>query len=179
EAIRGADYVVLQLEIPLETVYYTIGFARRHGVRTILNPAPGQALDLARIAAADYVIPNETEAEAMTGTADVRAAARALIEGGVRRVIVTLGGNGALLAGAEGMRTVEPFAVNAVDTTGAGDAFIGSLAVFLAEGREETEAVRRANLYAALSTTAAGTMKSFAAREEFEREWALRGASGL
>lgn len=179
EVIRGADYLVLQLEIPLETVYYAIGFAHRHGVRTILNPAPGQALDPARIAAADYVIPNETEAETMTGTADVRAAARKLLDGGVRRVIVTLGANGALLAGEDGMRVVAPFAVNPVDTTGAGDAFIGSLAVFLAEGRAEAEAVSRANLYAALSTMAPGTMKSFVTREKFEAEWTLRGASAL
>ena len=180
EVIRGADYLVLQLEIPLETVYHALEFARGLGVRTILNPAPGQALDLARIAPADYLIPNETEAEALTGIAvhstdDARAAARKLLDGGVRRVIVTLGANGALCAGADGMEVVAPFAVSAVDTTGAGDAFIGSLAVFLAEGRGEREAVSRANLYAALSTTAPGTMKSFVARERFEREWGLRG----
>ncbi len=180
EVIQGADYLVLQLEIPLETVYYALEFARGLGVRTILNPAPGQALDLARIAAADYVIPNETEAEALTGIAvhgtdDARAAARRLLEGGVRRAIVTLGANGALCAGPDGMEVVPPFAVNAVDTTGAGDAFIGSLAVFLAEGFGETQAVRRANLYAALSTMAPGTMKSFVGRERFEREWTARG----
>jgi ribokinase len=176
DVIRGADFLVMQLEIPLETVYYALQFARELGVRTILNPAPGQPLDLARIAAADYLIPNETEAEALTGIADVHAAARKLLDGGVRRVIVTLGANGALCASEEGMRIVPPFAVDAVDTTGAGDAFIGSLAVFLAEGRAETEAVSRANRYAALSTTAPGTMKSFVTRERFEAEWALRGA---
>ena len=184
EVIRGADYLVLQLEIPLETVYYALTFARGLGVRTILNPAPGQPLDLTRIAAADYVIPNETEAEALTGVAvrtveDAQAAAQKLLEGGVRRVIVTLGENGALCADAKGMHLVPPFAVNAVDTTGAGDAFIGSLAVFLAEGSAELDAVSRANLYAALSTTLPGTMKSFVARERFESEWAVRGASEL
>jgi ribokinase len=184
EVIRGADYLVLQLEIPLETVYYALTFARGLGVRTILNPAPGQPLDLARIGAADYVIPNETEAEALTGIAvsnvnDAQAAARKLLDGGVRRVVVTLGENGALCADGAGMHVVAPFAVNPVDTTGAGDAFIGSLAVFLAEGRAELDAVSRANLYAALSTTLPGTMKSFVARERFESEWAVRGASGL
>jgi ribokinase len=176
DVIRGADFLVMQLEIPLETVYYALRFARELGVRTILNPAPGQPLDVARIASADYVIPNETEAEVLTGTSDVHAAARKLLDGGVRRVIVTLGANGALCANEEGMCIVPPFAVEPVDTTGAGDAFIGSLAVFLAEGRPETEAVSRANLYAALSTTSPGTMKSFVTRERFEREWALRGA---
>jgi ribokinase len=176
DVIRGADFLVTQLEIPLETVYYTLSFARELGVRTILNPAPGQPLDLAAIRSADYMIPNETEAEALTGTSDVHAAARKLLDGGVRRVIVTLGANGALYASEEGMCIVPPFSVEPVDTTGAGDAFIGSLAVFLAEGRPEREAVSRANLYAALSTTSPGTMKSFVTRERFEREWALRGA---
>ena len=72
---------------------------------------------------------------------------------------------------------VPPFPVDAVDTTGAGDAFIGSLAVFLAEGHAESDAVSRANLYAALSTTSPGTQKSFVTSERFEREWAIRGAS--
>ena len=179
EVIRGADYLVLQLEIPLETVYYALQFARDLGVRTILNPAPGQPLDLARVAAADYLIPNETEAEALTGiavrnTEDAKAAARKLLDGGIRRVIVTLGENGSLCAGGDGMQVVPPFRVNAVDTTGAGDAFIGSLAVFLAEGFAEADAVSRANLYAAISTTAPGTMKSFPSRENFERDWASR-----
>jgi ribokinase len=175
EVIRGADYLVLQLEIPLETVYYALEFARSLGVRTILNPAPGQALDLARIAAADYVIPNETEAEALTGLADPQAAANQLLAAGLARVIVTLGEKGALFATGEGTRLVLPFPVEAVDTTGAGDAFIGSLAVFLAEGSTGIDAISRANLYAALSTTSPGTMKSFVTRERFESEWASKG----
>jgi ribokinase len=175
--IRAADFLVLQLEVPVETVYYAIRFARGLGVRTILNPAPGQALDLARIADADYVIPNETEAEALTGMVEPRSAALHLIECGFQRVIVTLGANGALCANPDGMRLVPPFPVNAVDTTGAGDAFIGSLAVFLAEGHSEDVAVSRANLYAALSTTSPGTQKSFVTRERFDSEWAVRGAS--
>jgi ribokinase len=179
ETLQDADFLVLQLEIPVETVYYALRFARQRGIRTILNPAPGQALDLAQVAAADYVIPNETEAEALTGIAvhtldDARAAARKLLEGGVRRVIVTLGANGALYADAEVMEHVAPFPVQPVDTTGAGDAFIGSLACFLAEGSERMDALRRANLYAALSTLGAGTQRSFVTRQRFEEEWAAR-----
>ena len=129
----------LQLEVPLETVYHALRFARAHGIRSILNPAPGQPLDLAQAAHADYVIPNETEAEALTGIRvqsleDAQAAARKLLDGGVRRVIVTLGANGSLLATPDGMTHVPAYAVQPVDTTGAGDAFIGSLACFLAEG---------------------------------------------
>jgi ribokinase len=176
DLLRGADSIVLQLEIPIETVYHTLRFARTHGIRAILNPAPGQALDLAELANADYVIPNETEAEALGGMPvrtleEARSCAAKLLAGGLRRVIVTLGANGALCAGADGMRHIPPFQVEPVDTTGAGDAFIGSLACFLASGCEEAEAIARANLYAALSTLAVGTHKSFVGRERFEAEW--------
>jgi ribokinase len=174
DAIRAAGFLVLQLEVPVETVYYAIEFAHNAGVRTILNPAPGQPLDLARIRPADYVIPNETEAEALTGASDVETAARRLVENGIQRVIITLGAKGALCADSSGMNVVPPFPVSAVDTTGAGDAFIGSLAVFLAEGMPEREAVSRANLYAALSTMSPGTQKSFVTREVFDREWLAR-----
>ena len=107
DLLRSADSIVLQLEIPLETVYHTLRFARAHGIRAILNPAPGQALDLAEVANADYVIPNETEAEALSGMPvrtldDARNCAAKLLAGGLRRVIVTLGANGALCAGADG-----------------------------------------------------------------------------
>jgi len=154
-------------------------FARAHGIRSILNPAPGQPLDLAQVAHADYVIPNETEAEALAGVPvhnleDARTCAGKLLDGGVRRVIVTLGANGALCAGPDGMTHVPAFAVQPVDTTGAGDAFIGSLACFLAEGMAEMDAIARANLYAALSTLGAGTQKSFVTRERFDAEWLLR-----
>jgi len=177
ELLREADCLVLQLEIPLETVYYTLRWARRHGIRSILNPAPGQRLDFAELANVDYVIPNETEAEALTGRPvttieEARDCANDLLRNGVRRVIVTLGANGALLAGPAGIEHAPGHRVDAVDTTGAGDAFIGSFAGFLAEGCREWEAVRRANVYAALSTLRAGTQRSFVTREQFEAEWA-------
>jgi ribokinase len=179
DLLGGADAIVVQLEIPLETVYHTLRFARAHGIRAILNPAPGQALDLAEVANADYVIPNETEAEVLSGMPvrtldDARKCASKLLAGGLRRVIVTLGSNGALCAGADGVRHIPPFAVEPVDTTGAGDAFIGSLACFLGRGCAEGEAIARANLYAALSTLAAGTQKSFAGLERLEAEWSKR-----
>ncbi len=177
--LSRAQTIVLQLEVPLETVYHTLRFARARGIRTILNPAPAQPLDLAAAAHADYVIPNETEAEALSGVpvrdlASARECAGLLLAGGLRRVIVTLGENGALLAGPESMSHIAPFKVQAFDTTGAGDAFIGSLARFLSSGCEELEAISRANLYAALSTLSAGTQKSFVTKERFETEWAAR-----
>jgi ribokinase len=177
--LSRAQTIVLQLEVPLETVYHTLRFARARGIRTILNPAPGQPLDLTAIAHADYVIPNETEAEALSGVpvrdlASARECAGLLLAGGLRRVIITLGENGALLAGPESMSHIAPFKIQPVDTTGAGDAFIGSLARFLSSGCEELEAISRANLYAALSTLSAGTQKSFVTMERFEMEWAAR-----
>ena len=127
----------------------------------------------------DYFVPNETEAETITGSPvknidDAKKCAEKLVGGGIRRVIITLGANGSLLAGREGSEHVPPFAVQSVDSTGAGDAFIGSFAVFLGEGVPEKEAVRRANLYAALSTTGVGTQKSFYDRARFDAEWAAR-----
>jgi len=174
-----ADCIVLQLEIPLETVYHTLRFAREHGIRSILNPAPGQAIDLCAASAADYVIPNETEAEALSGMPvrnvdEARACAENLLAHGLRRVVVTLGANGALVVGAEGARHVPPHVVQAFDTTGAGDAFIGSFACFLASGYDEAEAIARANVYAALSTLSVGTQMSFVTGERFEQEWAAR-----
>ena len=128
---------------------------------------------------ADYFIPNETEAEAITGL-PVRTRAG----GGCHRPpqqrfppggAHTRAARRYWLAELDGHVHVPPFAVSAVDTTGAGDAFIGSLAVFLAEGLPEKDAVARASLYAALSTTRVGTQKSFPRRTEFAAEWAARG----
>lgn len=179
DMLKSVDCIVLQFEIPIETVYYTIAFARKHGIRCILNPAPAQAVEMAALNELDYFIPNEHEAETITGAAvktvdDAMNCAAKLLASGIRRVIVTLGANGALLAGREATEHVAAFPVNCIDNTGAGDAFIGSFAVFLGEGIAEKEAVRRANLYAALSTTGVGTQKSFYDRARFDAEWAKR-----
>jgi ribokinase len=179
ETLKSADCIVLQFEIPVPTVYYTIEFARKHGIRCILNPAPAQPVDLGALKDLDYFVPNETEAETITGSRvknvdDAKKCAEKLVAGGIRRVIVTLGSNGSLLASRDGSEHVPPFAVDSVDSTGAGDAFIGSFAVFLGEGVPEKEAVRRANLYAGLSTTGVGTQKSFYDRARFDVEWARR-----
>ena len=179
DTLKAADCIVLQFEIPLETVYYTVAFARKHGIRCILNPAPGQPVDMRALSELDYFIPNESEAESITGIAvrnvgDARNCADKLVGSGIRRVIITLGANGSLLAGREISEHVPPFAVKSIDSTGAGDAFIGSFAVFLAEGVPELEAVRRANLYAGLSTTGVGTQTSFYERARFDAEWAVR-----
>jgi len=184
ETLKSVDCVVLQFEIPVETVYYTVGFATRHGIRCILNPAPAQPVDMRALRGLDYFVPNESEAETITGLPvrnldDAKRCAQTLLTGGIRRVILTLGANGSLLASSDGMDHVPAFPVNAIDSTGAGDAFIGSFAVFLAEGLPEREAVRRANLYAGLSTTGVGTQKSFYDRARYEAEWTSRLGSSV
>jgi len=177
ETLKSVDCIVLQFEIPVETVYYTIQFAHKNGIRCILNPAPAQPVDMAALQNLDYFVPNETEAEAIAGFPvkdidDAKKVAAKLLSGGIRSVLITLGANGSLLAGSDGSEHVQAFPVKAIDSTGAGDAFIGSFAVFLGEGVPEKEAVRRANLYAGLSTTGVGTQKSFFDRARFDAEWA-------
>jgi ribokinase len=178
--LRKADTIVMQFEIPLRTVYHTVKFAKTHGIRCIVNPAPAQPVNYKEAGAADYFIPNESEAEAITGMPvdsidDARKCAEFMVRQGMRRVVITLGERGSLAAGQDRMELIPAFKVHTVDTTGAGDAFIGSFAVFLSEGLPEEEALPRASLYAALSTTKVGTQKSFCNRAEFEMEWRNRG----
>jgi ribokinase len=180
--LRAADALILQLEIPIDTVYHALDRARAWGVRTLLNPAPAAPLDMERVRLADWLIPNETEAASLVRfpiatVDDARRAAEALLAGGQRRVILTLGDRGALLAHPGCTERIPAFAVAARDTTGAGDAFIGSFATFLCEGMTELEAARRACLYAALSVTEVGAQKSFPARDRFEAEWCSRSAN--
>lgn len=179
EMLKTVDCIVLQFEIPVETVYYTVGFAKKHGIRCIVNPAPAQPVEMSSLAGLDYFVPNESEAETITGLAvknpeDAKKCAAKFLAGGISRAIITLGAQGSLLATREGSEHLPPFAVKSIDSTGAGDAFIGSFAVFLGEGIPEREAVRRANLYAGLSTTGVGTQKSFYDRARFDAEWAAR-----
>ncbi len=179
ETLKTADCIVLQFEIPLETVYYAVAFARKHGIRCILNPAPASTVDLSALSGLDYFIPNESEAGAITGIAvrsidEAKRCAEKLLSQGIGRVIITLGSQGSLLAGPSLSEHIPPYTVKSIDSSGAGDAFIGSFAVLLAEGLDELEAVRRANLYAGLSTTGVGTQKSFYDRARFNAEWDSR-----
>ena len=134
--LRKADTIVMQFEIPLRTVYHTVKFAKTHGIRCIVNPAPAQPVNYKEAGAADYFIPNESEAEAITGMPvqsidDAKKCAEFLLRQGMRRVVITLGERGSLAAGPDRIALIPAFQVQALDTTGAGDAFIGSFAVFL------------------------------------------------
>jgi len=174
EDLGTCDLILTQLEVPLETVYATLAFGRRRGVRTVLNPAPAvRDLDMERARDANFLMPNETELAILTrlpveSEAEVAAAADTLVRQGFEAVIVTLGARGALVATGEGARRIAPVKVEAVDTTGAGDAFIGSFARYLAAGLSLDAALAQATRYAAFSVTRRGAQKSYATEAEFE-----------
>ena len=173
EAIRSAGVLLTQLELPLDTVECGLRLAREAGVRTILNPAPAQALSDAMLGLADFLIPNESEAALLTGLpvetkAQAEAAARVLMRRGAKCVIVTLGAQGALVC-VEGKaaQLVEAFNAGPVlETTGAGDAFCGGFTAALSEGWPVLEAARFGCATAGISVTRAGTAPSMPRREE-------------
>lgn len=168
------DVLLLQLEIPLETVFHAAKACNERGVKVILNPAPYARLPEQIFQHIYAVTPNEIEAEQMTGVDirdinDCREAGLRLLEKGVSSVIITLGAKGAYVVSREFEGLVEGFKVPVVDTTGAGDAFNGALAVGLAEGMELKEAVRLANAAAALKVTRLGAQEGLPLREEVEK----------
>lgn len=173
--LAAADVVVCQLETPDAAVEATLAAARRLGKTTILNPAPAVGpLPAAWFPLIDYLIPNELEAATLTGLpvtspADAAAAAAALRKAGARNVLVTLGAQGVQVALADG--TTQHYAaprVEAVDTTAAGDTFIGGLAAQLARGAAVDDAIRFAQRAAAISVTRAGAQPSIPTRAEVE-----------
>ena len=169
-AIAGASLLVCQLESPLPTVRHAIGIARRHGVPVLLNPAPAQTLPAGLLADVDIVVPNESEAASLVGARIPEQAAAALRAQGPGIVIVTLGGDGVCIADDRGTRRRTAPAVQAVDTTGAGDTFIGAFAVALQEGLGTDDAVAFAQRAAAISVTRAGAMASMPTRAECDRQ---------
>jgi len=172
-AIAAAGVLLLQLESPPETALRAAELARAHGATVVLNPAPARALPDALLKLVDVLVPNESETSLLTGlpvgdVAQAEAAAEALLRLGVGAVILTLGARGALLAHAGGVEAVPPFPVTPLDTTAAGDAFLGALAVALAEGRPLAEAARWGNAAGALATTRLGAQPSLPTRQEIE-----------
>jgi len=173
--LRECTLIVLQLEINLQTVYYAIEFAHRHGIAVLLNPAPAlPGLDADYLAKLDFLIPNESELALITGlTVDspdsARAAAQTLVTSGIRHVIVTLGEQGALYVGEEGTFQVPGQRVVARDTTGAGDAFIGCFIQHWNRDGDIRHAMEQAVAYSACSVTALGTQTSYPDSEAFTR----------
>jgi len=173
DRIAGADIVMLQLEIPLESVCRAAQLATEAGVPVILDPAPAAPLPRELLEQVTFLTPNEHEAERLTGItvgaeASARLAARKLRSDGARNVIVTLGAKGALLAGAQGETLIATRTVDAVDSTAAGDAFNGGLAWALSRGLGIEEAVRQACLAGALATTRIGAQSSLPTWRELQ-----------
>lgn len=172
-AIQSADILLCQLEVPLAAILEAFRIAKAAGVRTVLNPAPATSLPDELLRLSDLCIPNELEIEQLTNRPattleQATQAGRALLDRGPSVVIVTCGDRGAIIFQSDRVDHVPAISVNAVDSSGAGDAFIGSLAVFYSEGLPLPDSVHRANHVAAHSVTRLGTQASFPTFAEME-----------
>jgi ribokinase len=181
EGVSFSNYklLLLQLEIPIETVLAAARRARESGLRVVLNPAPARPLPEELISLSDFIVPNESELSLLTGQpvndiASAEKAGQSLLERGVQNVIVTLGANGALMVNKEITKHIPPFKVDVVDTTAAGDAFIGGFASALLQDKSLEEAVRYGCACGALATTKFGAQPSLPTKEEVERFMSLR-----
>lgn len=171
--IEQSKILLMQLEINQDAIDYAAQIASEAGVTVVLNPAPARALSDALLGCVDILTPNETEAEILTGIAvhtveDAERAAKALQARGVKDVIITLGVNGSYWLGANGGVHMPAMPVDAVDTTGAGDAFSGALCAGLAQGKDMQGAVTLATAVAALSVTKAGTAPAMPTQQEVD-----------
>ena len=183
KSFTNARIALFQLETPLATVAAAMRVARDLGLRTILDPAPAQALDAAVLRHADILTPNETEAFTLLGrtpqrltVAEAPAVAQAVADLGARMVILKLGEHGCFFHGAGEAYHVPGFHVQAIDTTAAGDTFNAGLAVALAEGSSFPHALRFANAAAAVSVTRMGAQTSAPTRIEVDEFLAAHSA---
>ena len=171
--VESADALLVQLEIPLDSVTTGIEIARRSGVRILLDPAPAPKQYSAELLAVDLLCPNESEAAELTGISvdtvdDATLAAAKLIQMGARHVAVTLGGRGTLLHSDGQSQLIPAFETNVIDTTAAGDAFAGALAVHWSRTNDLCKAVRFANAAGSLAASKAGAQVSMATEREIE-----------
>ena len=166
-AIAASKVLVCQLEIPLEISLAALRIAREEDVMTIFNPAPARPdLPDECYQLSDLFCPNQPETELLTGISaktaeDAESAAQVLLDRGTANVLITMGDQGSLLVNKDGTCHIPVEPVKAIDTTGAGDCFVGSLAYFVAKGFALEEAVKRANLIASISVQGSGTQTSF------------------
>jgi ribokinase len=171
DVLQQINLLLLQLEVPLQTVMAAARAAREHGVRVILDPAPARELPDELYNLVDIITPNETEAAILTGlplnnSNNIQKAARMLHNKGTPQVLIKLGGSGAYWSGSDGDRFIPIFPVKAVDTVAAGDAFNGAFAAALSEGMPISQAIRWGMAGGALSTTKPGAQPSLPYRQE-------------
>jgi ribokinase len=167
-AFEGASVLLLQLETPLLTISAAIQLAQRYGLRVVLNPAPAQKIDAGLLAAADYLIPNQTELALIAGLQPLDEAVAVLQRWGVPNLIVTLGEQGVLIAEGGRQTRLPAHPVEVVDTTAAGDAFVGAFAVALTEDLSAQEAAAWGNAAGALAVTRPGAQPSLPNRAELD-----------
>ena len=170
-AIGAAQLLLCQLETPIATVTSAIAIAHAQGVKVVLNPAPAQQLDPALLKQVDYLIVNETEASQLSGIsvtsqASARQASERLLDLGVGTVLLTMGGDGALITQTGSSEFIPAIKVDVVDTTAAGDTFVGAFAVGIANGLSVSDASREAQYTAALTVTKLGAQTSIPHRHE-------------
>jgi ribokinase len=174
EAFMDSPILLAQFEIPLETVIYSANLAREKKLRILLNPAPARTLPDELLMTVDYIVPNETELGLLTGKpvnnlGSIEEACRSLISRGAQNTIVTLGANGALIVNKNGAKHIPAYEVKVVDTTAAGDAFVGGLAVGLLNGKSLEDAVQYACACGALAVTKFGAQPSLPTTEDVEK----------
>jgi ribokinase len=175
-ALAASSILVCQLEIPLDISLAALRIAREEGVKTIFNPAPARSeIPQEFYQLSDIFCPNETETELLTDMSvqsleEAENAAKVLMERGAATVILTLGERGSLLVTDATTEHIPVAPVTALDTTGAGDAFVGSLAFFLASGKSLSAAIKRANRIAAVSVQSSGTQSSFPQAKDLPSE---------
>ena len=173
EAIAAADVLLLQLEVPISASQRAAEIAKSNGASVVLNPAPAQELPDDFLAQVDILTPNEVETESLSGVTvstgtDAEHAAKVLLDKGLSAVILTLGERGALLLTANLTQQVPAYSVEVVDTTAAGDAFCGALAMGLARGDNFVDTVAFANAAGALAVTALGAAPSMPTAAQVE-----------
>ena len=174
KSAKPGDALVMQLEIPLETVTYAAAVAKQKGMLVLLNPAPAVPLGEELLKNVDIIAPNETETEILTGVGldsdvHIALAVKKLYQLGVKRVIITMGSRGSIVAEGQTITPVEPRKVKAVDTTSAGDTFVGATVLRYLDGDTLEDAARFASVASSITVTREGAAQSIPTLEEVKK----------